>query len=165
MLLMMIVVEQVVTGSSVKAMVGVAGSGSALTTMTLHASSTHGPLTAAEQTGLPRSSVLHGGVPRLVSGNECPCGAYDTVTRTAPPRTASSAIGVSHSLPLSRLPSDTSLGKCKWTRATRCIVLIALCTKLDARCDKLVTVVGRTKLTWHYIWRYSRRPTADTALP
>jgi len=33
------------------------------------------------------------------------------------------------------------------TRAKRCITSSVLYTKVDARCDKLATVVGRTKLT------------------
>jgi len=33
------------------------------------------------------------------------------------------------------------------TRATRCNTLRVLYTKVDALCDKLATVVGRTKLT------------------
>jgi len=33
------------------------------------------------------------------------------------------------------------------TRATRCVTAIVLYTKMDAQCDKVATVVGRTKST------------------
>jgi len=33
------------------------------------------------------------------------------------------------------------------TRVRRCVAAIVLCTKMDAQCDKLPTVVGRTKST------------------
>jgi len=38
----------------------------------------------------------------------------------------------------------TSVSCCRWTRATRCLVLIALYREVDAQCDKLAKVVGQT---------------------
>jgi len=35
----------------------------------------------------------------------------------------------------------------RWTHATRCVTSTVLYTTVDARCDELATVVGRTKLT------------------
>ena len=40
----------------------------------------------------------------------------------------------------------TSISCRRWTRATRCLTRIVLNTEVDARCEKLAKVVGRTSL-------------------
>jgi len=42
---------------------------------------------------------------------------------------------------------NTSISCPRWTRVTGCLICIMLYTEVNAQCDKLVTVVGRTKLT------------------
>jgi len=42
---------------------------------------------------------------------------------------------------------NTSISCPRWTRVTGCLICITLYTEVNAQCDKLVTVVGRTKLT------------------